>query len=128
MKQLVFSGLLVVAAAVPAQAQVQVGVNIGIQLPSPPAFVVVPGTPVYYAPRAPANLFFYAESILGLRQQPVARRADLERPVGGRPAGVRSGSHSPSARPLLSRAAPALERLAPRGAAVVGTPLRTRLA
>ncbi len=44
--------------AVPAQAQVHV--DIGINLPGPPALVVVPGEPVYYAPRAPANVFFYA--------------------------------------------------------------------
>ena len=51
---------LVLAAAAPARAQVRVGVDIGIQLPGPPALVVVPGVPVYYAPRAPANVFFYA--------------------------------------------------------------------
>jgi len=54
------SVLLVMAITAPASAQVRVGVNIGIQLPGPPALVVVPGTPVYYAPRAPANVFFYA--------------------------------------------------------------------
>jgi hypothetical protein len=37
-----------------------VGINIGIPLPGPPTLVVVPGTPVYYAPSAPANVFFYA--------------------------------------------------------------------
>jgi hypothetical protein len=64
-KRLVLGGLLMMAVAVPAQAQVHVGVNIGIQLPGPPAFVIVPGTPVYYAPRAPANLFFYANQYWG---------------------------------------------------------------
>jgi hypothetical protein len=49
---------VVCLAAVPAQAQVHV--DIGINLPGPPALVVVPGAPVYYAPRAPANVFFYA--------------------------------------------------------------------
>ena len=52
--------LLVAAAPIPVHGQVRVGVNIGIQLPGPPALVVVPGAPVYYAPRAPANVFFYA--------------------------------------------------------------------
>ena len=52
--------LLVAAVSVPADAQVRVGVNIGFQLPGPPALVVVPGAPIYYAPRAPANVFFYA--------------------------------------------------------------------
>src|SRR5437667_12828278 len=37
----------------------QVRVDIGIQLPAPPAFVVIPGMPVYYAPSTPANVFFY---------------------------------------------------------------------
>ena len=60
MKRIVLGALLVTAVAVPVAAQVRVGVNIGIQLPGPPALVVVPGTPVYYAPRAPANVFFYA--------------------------------------------------------------------
>lgn len=60
MKRLILVALLVTASAVPAQAQVRVGIDIGINLPGPPALVVVPGAPVYYAPRAPANVFFYA--------------------------------------------------------------------
>ncbi len=60
MNRLMLGALLVMAAAVPAHAQVRVGVNIGIQLPAPPPLVVVPGTSVYYAPGAPANVFFYA--------------------------------------------------------------------
>lgn len=59
MKRLVLVALLVTAVAVPAQAQVRVGGHIGIQPPGPPALVVVPGVPVYYAPRDPANVFFY---------------------------------------------------------------------
>src|SRR6266542_1140106 len=54
MKQLVLGAFLMAALAMPAHAQVRVGVNIGINLPGPPAFVVAPGTPVYYAPQAPA--------------------------------------------------------------------------
>jgi hypothetical protein len=50
--------LLLTAVVVPVDAQVSVA--IGIHLPGPPALVVVPGTPVYYAPRAPENVFFYA--------------------------------------------------------------------
>jgi hypothetical protein len=49
--------LLVVLLVVPAPAQVRV--DIGINLPAPPSLIVVPGTPVYYAPRAPANVFLY---------------------------------------------------------------------
>ena len=56
MKRLVLGALLVVAVAAPAHAQVQVGINIGIPLPGPPTLVVVPETPVYYAPAAPANV------------------------------------------------------------------------
>jgi hypothetical protein len=59
-KRLVLAMVLVAAvAAVGAPAQAQVHVNIGIQLPGPPTLVVIPGTPVYYAPAAPANVFFY---------------------------------------------------------------------
>lgn len=58
MRRLVLGALLVAAVAVPVQAQVHV--DIGIRLPGPPALVVIPGAPVYYAPRAPANVFFYA--------------------------------------------------------------------
>src|SRR2546423_2751397 len=58
MHRLALGALLIAAVAVPAHAQVRGGV--GINLPGPPACVVVPGTPVYYAPRAPANVFFYA--------------------------------------------------------------------
>ena len=60
MMRFVLAALLAVAVAAPAQAQVRVGVDIGIRLPGPPALVVVPGAPVYYAPRAPANVFFYS--------------------------------------------------------------------
>ena len=49
-------------APTPAAAQVSIGiglpsVSIGINLPSFPKLVVVPGHPVYYAPRLDANLF-----------------------------------------------------------------------
>lgn len=47
-----------------ADAQVSVGiglphVNIGINVSAYPEFVIVPGYPVYYAPRMEANFFFY---------------------------------------------------------------------
>jgi len=57
-KRLMLGMLLVVTFAPPTFAQVRV--EIGIQLPGPPPFVVIPGAPVYAAPRAPANVFFYA--------------------------------------------------------------------
>ena len=57
-KRFVFAVLLASAATEPVHAQV--GVNIGIQLPGPPTLTVIPGAAVYYAPRAPEDIFFYA--------------------------------------------------------------------
>jgi len=56
-KPLLIAALLVLALTVPAPAQLRV--DIGVNLPAPPSLVVVPGTPVYYAPQAPANVFLY---------------------------------------------------------------------
>src|SRR2546425_3610374 len=52
---------LAVLALIPAASVVdaRVGVNIGITLPGPPSLVIIPQTPVAYAPAVPANLFFY---------------------------------------------------------------------
>lgn len=55
---------LLMGAATPAMAQVSVtvsipGVSIGINQPVYPELVLVPGYPVYYAPRAQVNYFFY---------------------------------------------------------------------
>jgi len=58
MRLFLLGALFVLAVAAPVQAQI--GIDIGIRLPGPPAFLVVQGSPVYYAPRAPANVFFYA--------------------------------------------------------------------
>ena len=58
MRRYVLATLIAVAVAAPAHAQVQV--NVGISLPGPPTLAVIPSAPVYYAPRAPANVFFYA--------------------------------------------------------------------
>jgi hypothetical protein len=57
MRRFLLAALLVVAGAGPAHAQVQI--NLGIELPGPPILTVIPGVPVYYAPHAPANVFFY---------------------------------------------------------------------
>ena len=59
MRRLVLAAWLVTLGVLPAQAQVHI--DIGIRLPSPPPLVVIPGVPVYYAPSAPANVFFYGE-------------------------------------------------------------------
>src|SRR5262252_10031793 len=65
MKRFVLAALLATTIAVPAHAQVRVGIDIDIQLPGPPALVVIPDSPVYYAPRASANVFFYAHQYWG---------------------------------------------------------------
>jgi hypothetical protein len=49
--------LALAGAADPGDAQVNV--SIGINLPAPPSLVIIPGTPVAYAPAVPANVFFY---------------------------------------------------------------------
>jgi hypothetical protein len=59
MRRLVLAAGLILVAVLPAQAQVRIDVD--IRLPGPPALVVVPGAPVYYAPSAPANVFFYGD-------------------------------------------------------------------
>ena len=55
---------MLLCAATSAVAQVSVGiavpgVSIGIYLPVYPELVLVPGYPVYYAPRLDSNFFFY---------------------------------------------------------------------
>jgi hypothetical protein len=58
--------MLVVAGAVlsalPAAAQVSINVNVGpppVIFAAPPRVVVIPQTPVYYAPDTTYNVFFY---------------------------------------------------------------------
>ncbi|QHE83587.1 hypothetical protein [Hydrogenophaga sp. BPS33] len=58
MRHLLLALPLLMLQAPPA-AQAQVFVNIGIQLPVYPQLQRVPGYPVYYAPDAPGNVFFY---------------------------------------------------------------------
>ena len=60
LKRIVIAGvvglaLLGAVSARPAAA----GVSIGINLVAPPSLVIVPGTPVAYAPAVPANYFYY---------------------------------------------------------------------
>ncbi len=60
-----FAGLVAlfcVAAPVAAQINVSIGapsVDIGIHFPGLPSLTLVSGSPVYYAPQADANFFFY---------------------------------------------------------------------
>ena len=52
-----FACATVLSSAYPSPAQVSV--NIGINLPAPPPLVIVPSSPVQYAPSLDANYFFY---------------------------------------------------------------------
>ncbi|MHB8078001.1 MAG: hypothetical protein ACYDIE_01925 [Candidatus Krumholzibacteriia bacterium] len=54
--------LLCVAAAAHAEVSVRIGlpgVDIGVNMPSYPRLVLVPGMPVYYDPQVNSNYFFY---------------------------------------------------------------------
>ncbi len=56
--------LLLLYAAPPAAAQISIGIgvpslDIGIHLGASPSLTIVPGSPVYYAPRVDTNFFFY---------------------------------------------------------------------
>ena len=61
MARLLVLGLLAVIALVcsASVAHAQVSVDIGVNLPGPPSLVIIPHSPVAYAPAVPANLFFY---------------------------------------------------------------------
>jgi hypothetical protein len=66
MRQLVIAGLLCAAALMPEVAGAQVSVNVNIGPPpvifsAPPRVVVVPRTPVYYAPDTSYNVFVYQD-------------------------------------------------------------------
>ena len=52
-----FAIATVLGSAGPSPAQVSV--NIGINLPGPPPLVVIPSTPIQYAPNVDGNYFFY---------------------------------------------------------------------
>ena len=58
LRKMIVGGLMVVAlAGLPGSGEA--GVNVNINLTAPPAFQVVPGTPVEYAPAVPTNYFLY---------------------------------------------------------------------
>ena len=62
MRRAIVSASILVGALLglePGPAQAKTDVQIGIQIGAAPQLVVVPGTPVYYAPRVPYNYFFY---------------------------------------------------------------------
>ena len=61
-KLMVMLILLGSIASAPAQVSIAIGlpgVNIGINLPTYPELIPVPGYPVYYAPQLNSNYFFY---------------------------------------------------------------------
>jgi hypothetical protein len=58
-RMIVNAVVLVALVGSAGTAQSQVSVNIGINLPAPPPLVVVPETPVMYAPGVGVNYFFY---------------------------------------------------------------------
>src|SRR5574341_1872058 len=58
-RAMVLAGILAAACLPAAPAAARTDVHIGINLGAPPQLVVVPGTPVYYAPALPHNYFFY---------------------------------------------------------------------
>src|SRR5262249_61658613 len=56
LRKMIVGGLMVVAlAGLPGSGET--GVNVNINLTAPPAFQVVPGTPVQYAPARPPHFF-----------------------------------------------------------------------
>ena len=60
LRSTILVGLMMMALLGTSSAgHAQVSVNIGINPPAPPSLVIIPGTPVAYAPAAPANYFFY---------------------------------------------------------------------
>ena len=64
MRYLLIALSMLLCSVTSAHAQISVGIglpgiNIGINMPAYPQLVPVPGYPVYYAPRANLNYFFY---------------------------------------------------------------------
>jgi len=56
--------VLLLCTAAPTAAQISIGIgvpslDIGIHFPALPSLTIVPGSPVYYAPRVNSNFFFY---------------------------------------------------------------------
>lgn len=59
MRNLLIALLIGLGSATATSANAAVSVNIGINLPTYPRLVPVPGYPVYYAPGVNSNFFFY---------------------------------------------------------------------
>lgn len=60
LRRLIVAGFAFVTVLSSAgQSPAQVSVSIGINLPAPPPLVVIPASPIQYAPSVDANYFFY---------------------------------------------------------------------
>jgi len=60
LREMMLAGVVMVGVlGSTALAEAQVSVNAGIRLGSPAAFVIVPGSPVMYAPSVNSNVFSY---------------------------------------------------------------------
>ena len=106
-------------------ATAQVSVSIGINVPSYPELVRVPGYPVYYAPGLNSNFFFYDGHVLGVRTGQLVRQFLVQRPVG---AGITDGGAafcSAYSRTLLPCSPSLFLRVASRRPATLGPPLGT---
>jgi hypothetical protein len=58
-RMIIVGAVMIALATCVDTGHAQVEVNIGINLPAPPSFVIIPGTPIAYAPAVAANVFFY---------------------------------------------------------------------
>ncbi len=126
MRRFMLAVFLVVAVVAPAHAQVQV--SIGISLPGPPTLAVIPGAPVYYAPRAPANVFFYADQYWLFHTNGWHAGPSWNGPWVVVDPVVRAGAGPARARAVLRGATAPLEELAGRRAATMGRALGARMA
>ena len=117
---------LVLGQVPAAQAQVLVGiglempgVNIGINLPTFPELQRVPGYPVYYAPQAPGNYFYYDALYWVFQADEWYASSWYNGPVATRDAYVCAGVCASRAGVLLPPAAALLQALACRCTAAV---------
>ena len=130
---LVAVGLLLGTLGSLASAAVQVsvgfsvpGLTIGINLPAYPYLVLVPGYPVYYAPRLASprfELLLLRWPVLGLRRRQLVRELLVQRPLGNGLSGLCAVVHSAGSRLLLSLASAVFPQLVARRTAALGRTL-----
>ncbi len=123
---------MAVAAATPAAADLSIGfssgpVSIGINVPTYPRLVAVPGVPVYYAPSVAGNYFFY-DGLYWVFQDGNWFASDwYNGPWRMVAAGRRAALRPARAGALLPSAAGVLPRLGRQRAAALGPALGPRL-